>query len=231
MGEFVGLPARLGQKTVLDVLQDFTIDVGANIIITGATDDWDFDGDAWGRILLGGAIRSGIKGVYGVLTETALKGFRDGLRNLDGGKDWNRNPYNNDKHWDNEWGGNENPPRWRANVFDFGVGQVAVPALANFVANAVTSSVFGVGKDDVKLSGIDALKAGGLAMAGGVVGSLSAGAVRTLGHQLFSGRLFHQGGLSDITLQFGEKLFLDFIINELIEEHTGLDAGAAAKGV
>lgn len=231
VGEFVGEPVRLAQKTFYDVLQDFTIDVGANIIIAGATDGWDFNGDAWGRILLGGALRSGLKGVYGVLTETAIKGFRDGLRNLDGGKDWNRNPYNNDKHWDNEWAGNENPPRWRANVFDFGVGQVFVPAVANFVANTVTAAVFGVGKDDVKLSGLDALKAGGLAMAGSTVGALSAGAVRTLGHQLFSGRLFHQGGLSDITLQFGEKLFLDYIINELIEAHTGLEAGAAAKGL
>ncbi|HEV2635916.1 MAG TPA: hypothetical protein VGX23_12255 [Actinocrinis sp.] len=224
VGSFVGESSRITEKVLLDMAQEFLFDVAANIVITGVADDWNFSGDAWGRIILGGAIKSGVKGAYGVLTETALKGFRDGLRNLDGGKDFNRNPYNNDKYWDNEWAGNENPQRWRAGIYDYAAGTVLVPAIGNFLSTAITAPIFGIGKDDIKLTGTDALAAGGLGMAGNLVGNLSFGAAKTLGHQLFSGRLFHLGGAPDLVLTLGEKFLLNYLVNDVLLPAANLKA-------
>lgn len=218
-GAFRGTGAKLGQKTILDFIQEFTIDVGANIIITGATQGWNFNGDDWGRILLGGAIRAGVKGGYGVLSETVLKDLRDGLRNIDGGKDFNRRPYNNDKFWDNEWAGNENPQRWRSGVFDYGVGNVLVPSIGSATATLFTSLAFGVGENGTHLDFGQLMEATGLSFAGGLVSNLTAGAAKFGLHQLSSGRLFHNGGLPDIALNFGEKMLLDFLVNDLLLPH------------
>jgi hypothetical protein len=220
-GTFKGTGARVSQKILMDMAQDYVFEVTANIIITGAVNNWQFNGASWGSVFAGSAIKTGVKAGYGVLSETALKGFRDGLRNLDSGKDWNRNPYNHDKHWDNEWGGNENPTRWRAGTFDYAVGTV-VSALGSFASGAATAAAFGVGKDHVKLTGVDTLQAGGLGMAGNVVGNLCVGAVKTLAHQLSSGRLFHNGGVPDILLTFGEKLFERYLISGLLKPAAGL---------
>lgn len=221
--------SKIAEKTVMDFLQDFAIDVGANIIITGAVDGWNFNGNQIGTFLAGGAIRSGVKAGYGIATETVLKNFRDGLRNLDGGKDFNRQPYNNDKHWDNEWAGNENPTRWRSGTFDYFVGGTAVPAFGSFIATLVTGSTFGFGKEGVVLHGGDLAAAAGLSMAGSAVGGLTFGAIKTLGHVGLSGRWFHSGGIADITLQFGEKLAIDYLVNDLLNGATGLSGGSHAK--
>jgi hypothetical protein len=229
VGEFRGSFSKIAQKTFADVLQDFLIDVTANIIITGATDGWDFKSNQIGSFFAGAAIRSGFKGAYGILSETALKGFRDGLRNMDGGKDFNRQPYNNDKWWDNEWAGNENPTRWRSGAFDFFVGSTFVPAIGSFIATIATGSTFGFGKDGITLSGDDLMKAAGLGLAGNLVGGLSVGAIKTLGHLTFSGRWFHTGGIPDITLTFGEKLLTDWFVNDFLGTVTPLSAGHEAK--
>ncbi|MBS2961546.1 hypothetical protein KGA66_00710 [Actinocrinis puniceicyclus] len=215
-GSFLGDKSMLAQKVVLDFIQDYTIDVAANIIITGAVNNWNFTADDWGKIFAGAAVKSGVKSGYGVISETWLKGTRDGLRNVDGGKDWNRNPYNHDKHADNEWAGNENPQRWRAGTYDYWVGTVAVGALGNFVSTAMTAAAFGVGPNHVKVSGVEALKDGGLGLAAGLLDNLTVGAARTLAHQMSSGRLFHNGGLADITLQFGEKLLEKYLQDVLL---------------
>ena len=229
VGQFRGKWTKIGQKSLFDFLQDFTIDVVANIIITGATEGWDFTGDQIGGFFAGAAVRSGFKAGYGVLTETWLKDFRDGLRNIDGGKDWNRQPYNNDKHWDNEWAGNENPTRWRSGTFDFFVGSTLVPAMGSFFATLITGSTLGVGKEGTVLSGDALWDAAGRAMAGSLVGGLTVGAVKTLGHVGLSGRWFHSGGFADITLQFGEKMLTDFLVNDLLSHADTLNAGYVAK--
>ena len=228
VGAFQGTWTRIGQKTVFDFLQDYFIDVAANIIITGATQGWNFNGGELGAFFAGAAIRSGVKAGYGIATETALKNFRDGLRNIDGGKDWNRQPYNNDKFWDNEWAGNENPTRWRSGTFDYFVGNAFVPALGSFFATLVTGSTFGVGKDGIVLSGASLWEAAGLNMAGNLVGGLTFGAIRTFGHVGLSGRWFHQGGIPDITLQFGEKMAIDWLVNDFLTHADGLGAGHVA---
>jgi hypothetical protein len=214
-GRLRGSGSLVSQKVLLDMAQDYTIDVVANIIITGATNDWQFNGDEWGTIFAGGAIKTAVKGAYGVMSETVLKGYRDGLRNMDGGKDFNRAPYNHDKHWDNEWAGNENPTRWRAGTFDFMVGTIGVGALGSFVSGAFDAAVFGVGKDDTKLTGGSALLAGVDSAGSTTLGNISYGVARTLGHQLSSGRLFHNAGVADITLQFGEKLLEKYLVNDV----------------
>jgi len=229
VGEFRGDFYKIAQKSFADVLQDFLIDVTANIIITGATDGWDFKSNQIGAFFAGAAIRSGTKGLYGVLSETALKDFRDGLRNMDGGKDFNRQPYNNDKFWDNEWAGNENPTRWRSGAFDFFVGSTFVPAIGSFLANIATGSTFGFGKDGTVLSGDDLLKAAGVGMGGNLVSGLSVGAIKTFGHLSASGRLFHSGGIPDITLTFGEKLLTDYFTNDFLGTYAPLTAGHEAK--
>jgi len=221
-GRYVGEKYKIFSKVWADTLQDYVIDVVANIIITGAVDDWDYNGDTWGSIFVGGLIKSGFKSGYALLHETWLKGPREGLANLDSGKGWNRNPYNHDKNIDNEWGGNENPRRWRTTVYDYGFSSIGVGALSNFVSGAVTSAAFGVGPDHVKLTGVDALKAGGEAMAGNLIGNISVGAGKTAFHNLFSGRWFHKGGLGDVTLLFGEKLFEKFLVNDVLNPAEGL---------
>ncbi|MFL6111983.1 MAG: hypothetical protein ACJ786_11610 [Catenulispora sp.] len=231
VGSVRGQWSKIAEKTVLDFLQDFVIDVGANVIITGAVNGWDFNAGQIGGFFAGGAIRSGVKAGYGIATETVLKNFRDGLRNLDGGKDFNRQPYNNDKHWDNEWAGNENPTRWRSGTFDYFVGNTAVPAVGSFLATLVVGSTFGFGKDGIVLHGTDLLAAAGLNMAGSAVGGLTFGAIRTMGHLGLSGRWFHQGGMADITLQFGEKLAINYLVNNLLAGASGLSGGGYAKGV
>ena len=229
VGEFRGDFYKVAQKSFADVLQDFLIDVTANVIITGATDGWDFKSNQIGAFFAGAAIRSGTKGLYGVLSETALKDFRDGLRNMDGGKDFNRQPYNNDKFWDNEWAGNENPTRWRSGAFDFFVGSTFVPAIGSFLANIATGSTFGFGKDGIVLSGDDLMKAAGVGFGGNLVGGLTMGALKTFGHLSLSGRWFHSGGIPDITLTFGEKLLTDYFTNDFLGTYAPLTAGHEAK--
>jgi hypothetical protein len=221
-GKYVSEGKRITQKVLADVVQDYVIDVVANIIITGAVDDWNFDGDDWGKIFAGGAIKAGFKGAYSFSHETFLKGPKEGLANLDSGKDWNRNPYNHDKNIDNEWGGNENPRRWRSTLYDYSTSTIGLGMISNFVSNTVTAAAFGVGADHVKLSGADAAKAGAQAMAGGLIGGLSVGAGRTFFHSLSSGRLFHKGGIGELSLLFGEKLLEKWLINDVLNPAEGL---------
>ncbi|MBR7826958.1 hypothetical protein KDK95_11640 [Actinospica sp. MGRD01-02] len=218
VGSFKPSAQLITQKALLDFGQDYLFDVAANIIITGAENNWNFSPDDWGKIFVGGLISSGIKAGGSILHETTgLKGVKDGLANVDGGKDFNRNPYNHDKFWDNEWAGRENPPRWRSTAYDFGVTTVGVGMLGSFVSNTVTGAVFGVGSQHVKVSGLEALKVGGLSALGTLTGAGTVSGPRTLVHQLSSGRFFQRGGLSDLTLIFGEKIFEKWVINyELI---------------
>ena len=224
VGEFKGKWARIGERAAWDFLQDFVIDVAANIIITGATDGWDFSGTQIGTWFVGAGIRGGFKAGYTVLTETAMKNFRDGLRNLDGGKDWNRQPFSNADHWDSEWAGNENPMRWRIGTFDFFVGNTFVPAIGGFVATLVTGGAFGFGAEGTKLDAGQLFQAAGLSMAGGLVGGLTFGAIKTLGHLGLGGRWFHSAGASDIAITFGEKLAIDYLVNDILVSATGLSA-------
>ena len=230
VGHFHGEGHNIGQKALLDFAQDYVLDVVANIIITGAENNWDYTGDDWGKIFLGGALSGGVKTLGGVLHEKSsrLKGTKDGIANVDGGKDFNRNPYNHDKTWDNEWAGNETPPRWRSTMYDYSVSTLAFGMLGSFVSNTVTAALFGVGSDHVKEYGADALKVGGISALGTLSGGVVVGLPKTIAHQLSSGRLFHRGGVADLTLIFGEKLFEKWSINYKLIPALGLKPHATA---
>lgn len=215
-GQFVNPNWLKAQKVLLDFIQDYTFDVIANILITGAVNNWNFSPADWGKIFAGGAVTSGVKGASNALQETLLKKFKDGVGNVDSGKFWGRAPYNHDKTWDNEWAGNENPRRWRSGLYDYGVNNLLTSSIAGFVATAFTSTVFGIGSHHITVSGLDSLEAGGLGMAGALAGGLLAIGPRTALHQLGSGRYFHQGGIPDLLITFGEKVFEKWFIGNVL---------------
>ncbi|ONH61626.1 hypothetical protein CcI49_05300 [Frankia sp. CcI49] len=208
-GEFVSPTRRILQKAALDFSQEFVLDFTAQVLIGLAFNQGQLNPQDWFRALVGAGIASGIKtgnSVYHDSSALGLKGVKDGLANVDGGKDFNRNPYNHDKHWDNEWGGTENPPRWRQTTYDYFQSTIAVNFVAAFVANAVNAAAFGLPKDYVPLAGGAAALAGAWGGAGTLVVSSTLGGARALAHQLGSGRYFHRGGLADIGLSFVERL-------------------------
>jgi uncharacterized protein YukE len=215
-GQFVNPNWLKAQKVLLDFLQDYTFDVIANILITGAVNNWNFSPADWGKIFAGGAVTSGVKGASNAMQETLLKKFKDGVGNLDSGKFWGRAPYNHDKTWDNEWAGNENPRRWRSGLYDYGVNSLLTNGIAGFVSTAFTSTVFGIGPHHVTVSGLESLQAGGLGMAGALTGGLLAVGPRTVLHQLGSGRYFHQGGIPDLLITFGEKTFEKWFVGDVL---------------
>ncbi|WP_194911223.1 WXG100 family type VII secretion target [Catenulispora rubra] len=215
-GQFVNPNWLKAQKVLLDFLQDYTFDVIANILITGAVNNWNFTPADWGKIFAGGAVTSGVKGASNALQETLLKKFKDGVGNVDSGKFWGRAPYNHDKTWDNEWAGNENPRRWRSGLYDYGVNSLLTSGIAGFVSTAFTSTVFGIGTHHITVSGLESLQAGGLGMAGALTGGLLAVGPRTILHQLGSGRYFHQGGIPDLLISFGEKTFEKWFIGDVL---------------
>lgn len=73
------------------------------------------------------------------------------------------------------------------------------------------------------------MEATGLSFAGGLVSNLTFGALKFAGHQMFSGRWFHQGGIADITLAFGEKLLLDYLVNDILLPDMHTTAGSVIK--
>lgn len=215
-GQFVNPNWLKAQKVLLDFIQDYTFDVIANILITGAVNNWNFSPADWGKIFAGGAVSSGVKSASNALQETLLKKFKDGVGNVDSGKFWGRAPYNHDKTWDNEWAGNENPQRWRSGLYNYSVNNLLTSAIGSFVSTAFTSTVFGIGSQHITVSGLQSLEAGGLGMAGALTGGLLAIGPRTLLHQLGSGRYFHQGGIPDLLITFGEKAFEKWFIGDVL---------------
>ncbi|MCK9874582.1 hypothetical protein MXD59_02090, partial [Frankia sp. Ag45/Mut15] len=208
VGDFRSSWSRTLQKASLDFTQEFVTDFTVQVLVALAFNNGDLNPQDWYRALVGAAVSSGIKTGNSVLHDRqafGLKGVKDGLANLDGGKDLNRNPYNHDKHWDNEWAGTENPARWRQASYDYLQGTLAVGFISSFVANAVNAAAFGLPTDYVALHGGTAALAGAWGGAGSLISGAAFGSLRTLGHLLGSGRYFHRGGMPDIGLQFVER--------------------------
>ncbi|MCK9924283.1 hypothetical protein MXD61_20835 [Frankia sp. AgPm24] len=208
VGDFRPSWSRTLQKAALDFTQEFVTDFTVQVLVALAFNNGNLNPQDWYRALVGAGVSSGIKTGNSVLHDQpvfGLKGIKDGLANLDGGKDLNRNPYNHDKHWDNEWAGTENPPRWRQASYDYLQGTLGVGFVASFVANAVNAAVFGLPGDYVPLHGGTAALAGAWGGAGSLISGAAFGSLRTFGHLLGSGRYFHRGGMPDIGLQFVER--------------------------
>nr|MDT0667040.1 hypothetical protein [Micromonospora sp. DSM 115978] len=120
-GQFVPTSLLILQKAALDFTQEFIMYSAAALVVTAIVNQGQFSPLDWAKIFVAGGVIASVKvgnTVLHDLHQTGLKGYKDGLANVDGGKDWNRNPYNNDKHWGNEWAGNETPFRWRSTTYD-----------------------------------------------------------------------------------------------------------------
>ncbi|WP_026311050.1 hypothetical protein [Parafrankia elaeagni] len=210
VGEFVGSVRKIAQKASLDFAQELVIDFAAQVMVAAMFNRGKLTEPDYLRALVGAAIGSFLKtanSAYHDWQGGGLKGFKDGLANVDGGKDYNRNPYNQDKHWDNEWAGTENPPRWRTIGYDYLQTTLLMGFVAAFVATTVNAAAFGLPKDFIPLSGARAARAGAWGGAGAVGVALAFGLARTLLHSAGSGRVFHRGGLSDIIISFIERGF------------------------
>jgi len=204
VGTFVPRDRRVAQKAAFDFAQELAIDIPARILANAAVNRGRFRSEDWGRIFTAAAIGATIKTANSLLHDTwsPLKSWKDGIANVDGGKHYTRNPYNHDKHWDNEWAGPENPPRWRGTAYDYFQATLLIGFLASFTASATTSAAFGLPSAYLPLSGRDALMAGAIAGGGTLLSGIFLGGPRTLAVQLSSGRYFHRGGSADITLAF-----------------------------
>ncbi len=208
VGEFVSPLRRTLQKAALDLTQEFLMDFTAQVGLALAFNQGDLHKEDWFRALTGSAVGTSLKITNSVIHDRwkVAKGYKDGLANLDSGKDWNRSPYNHDKFWDNDWASTENPPRWRQSAYDFVQGTIVVNFVASYVANAVNAAAFGLPKDYVPLHGGQAALAGAWGGAGTLIISSSIGGARTLGHLAGSGRYFHRGGLVDLTAIYIERV-------------------------
>ncbi|MCM3884409.1 hypothetical protein [Frankia sp. R82] len=225
IGTFQSSWVQTAQKISLDFAQDFVMDFTVQALVALAFNNGDLNPQDWYRALLGAGVASGVKGLSGLAHDRpglGLKGKKDGLANVDSGKDFNRNPYNHDKFWDNDWASTENPTRWRQATYDYFVGTIAVGSLSSFVANAVNAAVFGLPHDYIPLHGGQAALAGGWGAAGSLITGSAFGSIRTFGHLLGSGRYFHKGGVPDLFLQFTERFIERTVGAALLLKATGL---------
>uniref|UniRef100_A0A1V2I1U8 Uncharacterized protein n=1 Tax=Pseudofrankia asymbiotica TaxID=1834516 RepID=A0A1V2I1U8_9ACTN len=206
-GEFMSVRRRVWTKLGLDWAQEFTVDLAARTvsqeIYFQATEHRDL---TWEEFLRGGLLGAGLNSVLkgGVLAlhePGPLKGYRDGLANVDGGKHYTRNPYNQDKNWSNEWAGNENPPRWRTLTYDYSTSTLLASPAISFLANTGVALVTSNGDVSQSLREGGAYALSSLAVGGTI------GFARTGAHAYSSGRFFHRGGLADIGFILGERTF------------------------
>ncbi|MCK9894400.1 hypothetical protein [Frankia sp. AgB32] len=208
VGEFVSPLRRTLQKAALDLTQEFLMDFTAQVGLALAFNQGDLHKEDWFRALTGSAVGTSLKITNSVVHDRwkVAKGYKDGLANLDSGKDWNRSPYNHDKFWDNDWASTENPPRWRQSAYDYFQGTIVVNFVASYVANAVNAAAFGLPKDYIPLHGGQAALAGAWGGAGTLIISSTIGGARTITHLAGSGRYFHRGGLVDLTAIYIERV-------------------------
>ncbi|WP_261559472.1 hypothetical protein [Frankia tisae] len=204
-GSFTPRGRLVFQRAAIDFSQEFLIDAAAMILATAAVRRGQFQGLDWARIFTAAAITSLLKVANSVAHDiqgSPLKSWKDGLANVDGGKHYTRKPLNHDKHWDNEWAGPENPPRWRGTGYDYFQATLLVGFLSSFVAQTSTSALYGIPPKYFPLRGQDAALTGAVAGSGSLVSGVVLGAFRTALVGFSSGRYFHRAGPADITLGF-----------------------------
>ncbi|MER7178409.1 hypothetical protein ABT404_02745 [Streptomyces hyaluromycini] len=207
------------RKAALEFGQEFLLEFGANLAVNGiieAVQGDPFSGKDVLKSFANAAVGSAVKtGVSHLVHENRMAGFRGlgqyraGLSNLDSGKHWNRRPGNHDKFWGNEWGGNENPTRWRQGTYDFAFG-AGSSVLSGFVNGSMNAAVWGVTDADgnkVRLHGWAALGDGGINGLASLTTSSATGLAKTVFMNSAAGRLFHRQGFTDFWLQLPFKIF------------------------
>ncbi|WP_433200804.1 hypothetical protein ACQP00_29430 [Dactylosporangium sp. CS-047395] len=223
------------QKIALEFAQEFLLEFTANLIVNAIVDaiaGKQFNGQdalkAFANAAVGSAVKSAVGSLmhenrFGPLQRTA--DLKAGLGNIDGGKSWFRKPINHDKHWSNEWAGNETATRWRGGTYDFAFN-VPVAGLTGFVNGAMNASVFGITNangDTIYLSGGAAAFDGLLAAASGVTGAVTTTIGKTLFNSGLGGRAFHRQGLAEFGFQLPWKVVEKVVTSELLKAFRASD--------
>ncbi|MEV5411197.1 putative T7SS-secreted protein [Thermopolyspora sp. NPDC052614] len=203
-----------GKKMLLEFSQEFLLEFGINLAINGiiaAINNKPFTGQDALKSLANAAVTSGIKtGATTLLNDRPFSwspGTKGILGNIDSGKHPNMRPFNSDKHWHNEWAGNESPPRWRGGIYDYTFNTLLSP-ITNFVNGAMNAAVWGVSTNGTSkvFSGADALAVGGIHALSGLTVATGAGALKTAVLYGANGRQIHRYGLTDYLAQAPFKL-------------------------
>ncbi|WP_433603982.1 hypothetical protein ACQP2P_23070 [Dactylosporangium sp. CA-139114] len=217
------------QKIALEFAQEFLLEFAANLVVNAIVDaiaGKQFNGQdalkAFANAAVGSAVKSAVGSVmhenrFGPMQRTA--DLKAGLANIDGGKAWFRKPLNHDKHWSNEWAGNETATRWRGGTYDFAFN-VPVAGLTGFVNGAMNASVFGITNadgDTIYLSGGAAAFDGLLAAASGITGAVTTTIGKTLFNAGLGGRAFHRQGLAEFGFQLPWKIVEKVVTSELLK--------------
>ncbi|GCD92679.1 hypothetical protein [Embleya hyalina] len=217
-GEVVPEPFMLRaiQSIGIDMTHEFLLDFTVNLVVLSMVRVLSGGGLSMvdvGRAAFGAALSSMTKGTVAAAHLAADRGgWKVYWSNIDYGMPGSWRP-NDDSH-NTEWGANERPVRWRGGTYEFALG-LGTGSVAGFVSGAAQSAIFGVRGADgaiIKLTGGDAALAGLASSVGGVLGTVSVGALRALIQHSMGSRLIHRQGPMDIFVIGGlgkmvEKLF------------------------
>ncbi|WP_406111039.1 hypothetical protein [Kitasatospora purpeofusca] len=206
----------LAKKVALEFGQEFVLEFGANLAVNGivaAANNKPFTGKDVLKSFANAAVGAGVKSLVSTgmheLRGSAVGGPKSVFGNVDGGKHERRHPNNHDKHWANEWAGNETPTRWRGGTYDF-FYNAALGGVVGWVNGAMNASVWGVTGADGKthvLSGMDAFLDGGIAGLAGLTTASSAALAKNAVIAGGGSRLFHRQGFAEFWLQLPFKIF------------------------
>lgn len=217
------------EKAAIELFQEFVLEFTANLAVNAIVADIQnrpFTGKDALKAFANASVAAGVKSAVGTLVHENRIGalqrtgdWRAGLANTDSGKPWYRKPMNHDKHWSNEWAGNETPTRWRGGTYDF-TYSVGTSTLAGWVNGSMNAAVFGITDADgntVHLSGGAAALDGLINAVSGMTGAVSVGAMKNLFILGGGSRFFHRQGVADFFIQFGwkipEKVFTSQLTN------------------
>ncbi|WP_405007689.1 hypothetical protein OHV13_29695 [Kitasatospora purpeofusca] len=206
----------LAKKVALEFGQEFVLEFGANLAVNGivaAANNKPFTGKDVLKSFANAAVGAGVKSLVSTgmheLRGSAAGGPKSVFGNVDGGKHERRHPNNHDKHWANEWAGNETPTRWRGGTYDF-FYNAALGGVVGWVNGAMNAAVWGVTGADGKthvLSGMDAFLDGGIAGLAGLTTASSAALAKNAVIAGGGSRLFHRQGFAEFWLQLPFKIF------------------------
>ncbi|WP_405063544.1 hypothetical protein OG474_18365 [Kribbella sp. NBC_01505] len=204
-------------KMALEFGQEFVLQFGAYLTVYGiiaAGQHRPFTGEDALKALMNAATGATIKvGVGAALTESRLLGLKDlrfGMNNLDRGQPFTARPFNPDRHWSNEWAGNEFALRWRSGaIFDYGVN-VGLAVLGGFVNGAMNAAIFGIVNESgqkVKLTGWDAIGEGAIGALASFTSGVSTALLRNLATGIGGSRILHRQGFGEFWQAIPFRIF------------------------
>ncbi|MFI6582955.1 hypothetical protein [Embleya sp. NPDC050493] len=203
-GEAVPAPFALRaiQSIGIDMTHEFLLDFTVNLVVLSIVRVMSGSGLSAvdvGRAAFGAALSSMTKGTVAAAHMSANRGgWKVYWSNIDYGMPGSWRP--NDDSWNTEFGANERPVRWRGGTYEFALG-LGTGAVGGFVSGASQAALFGVRGADgaiIKLTGQDAVLSGLASVVGGLLDTVSVGALRTLVQHTIGSRWIHRQGPMDI---------------------------------